>query len=92
MANWFQLASPTKFTWYFLAGNVIGLGLSMVSSMQNRRYVANQKKFHNDIENAWMPIFVITAWGEEETIMYALITSYVTCLFYRIIMVRAPGL
>ncbi len=25
----------------FSAGNVIGFGLSMVSSMQNRRYVAN---------------------------------------------------
>ncbi len=45
MANSFQLASPAKFSWYFLAGNVIGLGLSMVSSMQNRSYVANQQKF-----------------------------------------------
>ncbi len=46
MPKLFQLVPPTKFLWYFLAGNVIRLGLSMVSSMQNRRYVANQQKFH----------------------------------------------
>ncbi len=46
MPKLFQLVPPTKFPWYFLVGNVVGLGLSMVSSMQNRRYVANQQKFH----------------------------------------------
>ncbi len=45
MPKSFQLVPPTKFPWYFLAGNVIGLGLSMVSSVQNRRYIANQQKF-----------------------------------------------
>ncbi len=50
MPKLFQLVPPTKFIWYFLAGNVIGLGLIMVSSMQNRRYVANQQTFQRDTQ------------------------------------------
>ncbi len=44
--NRFNLSPLQKFSGICLAGNVIELGLSMVSSMQNRRYAANQQKFH----------------------------------------------
>ena len=42
----FNLPPLQSFLGNILAGNVIGLGFSIVSSMQNRRYVANQQKFH----------------------------------------------